>query len=73
MGLACLGVQRVASGQDGVILACVTLSWTDVLDAAVTVFVVVPVHEFGCPDSGLVELREALSRELRAVLGGSEQ
>ena len=45
----------------------------DVADAAVTVLVVVPVHEIGRPLPRRGEIGKARGGEVRAVLGGAEQ
>ena len=55
------------------IRAAMTLARRDVADAAVSVRIVVPTHEFSCPGAGGVEVDEALGRELGTVLGGAEQ
>ena len=66
-------VQRMARIENGVIFTAVALGRADVLDAAVAVIVVVPMHELRRPGSGLIEAGKALGRELRPVLGGAKQ
>lgn len=68
-----LGVQRMSSGQDGVIVTGVALLRAHVADGAMAMLHVVPTHELGRPGSGLVQAGEALGRELGPVLGGAEQ
>ena len=55
------------------IFAFVALRWAHVLDAAVTVIDVVPVHEVGGPSTRSLKADEALGVELRAVLGVAKQ
>lgn len=71
--LSGLLVERMARIENGVILASVALGRADVLDAAVAVIVVVPMHELRRPGPGLIEAGKALGRELRPVLGGAKQ
>ena len=63
-------VQGMSSHQDRVIAACVALSGADVANAAVPVIEVVPAHEIGRPDTGLLESSKASGGEFRPVLGG---
>jgi hypothetical protein len=55
------------------ILPGMALSRRDVADAAVTVLVVVPVHEAGGPLPGGIEVGKALGRERGSILRGAEQ
>ena len=66
-------VQPMSSTQDVDVLAAVALRWGDVLDAAMAVLHVVPVHELAGPLTGGGQIGEAFGRELRAVLGCLEQ
>ena len=50
--MACVLVDRVASGEHAAILSGMTLRRGDVADAAVAVLVIVPVHEAHRPLSG---------------------
>src|SRR4051812_12151265 len=50
-----------------------TLRRGDVADAAVAVFLIVPMDEARRPLSGGVQIGEPLERELRAILRGTEQ
>jgi len=59
IGLAGLLVQRVAGGQDGAVSAGMALRRGDVADAAVAVFVVVPVREGSRPLPRLGEVGKA--------------
>ena len=68
-----LGVERMPSRQDGLVITGVTLLRADVADAAVAMIDVVPTHEFSRPGPGLVQAGEALGRELGPVFGGAEQ
>ena len=70
---SCLLVERVASLQHVAVLSGISLGGADVADVTVAVIVVVPVHERARPLAGVLEIREALRRELRPVLGGAEQ
>ena len=63
----------MACGQDGVIFAGMALRRADVAHAAVSVIVVVPLHECDGPVACRLEIFEALERELRAVLGDAKQ
>jgi hypothetical protein len=49
VALSGLEVQRVASRQDGPVVAAMALRWADVADAAVAVLDVVPMHELSGP------------------------
>ena len=73
MALAGLPVQGVAGSEDGPVFAGMALGRGDVADAAVAVFVVVPVHERGRPLPRLGQVGKARGGELGAVLGGAEQ
>jgi len=73
VALARLRLARVTRGQDRVIVAGMTLCRADVADAAVAVLDVVPAHEVRRPGPRLVQIDEALGREIRPVLGGAEQ
>ena len=66
-------IERMASLQEGVVLARMSLCRTDVADATVAVIVVVPTNERARPLAGLREVREALHWELRPVLRRAEQ
>ena len=69
----CLQVERIASLQDVPVLSGMSLRRTDVADGTVAIVMVVPLHERTCPFSRLIEIREALRRELWPVLCGAEQ
>ena len=69
----CVLVERMACLQDGPVLSGMSLRRTDVADGTVAVVVVVPLHERTRPFSRLIEVREALRRELRPVFCGAEQ
>ena len=71
--LPCSAVQRMTGIEDVLVLADVALRRADVTDAAVTMLDVVPMHEAGRPGACGVEIGEAPGRELRPVLGRSEQ
>jgi hypothetical protein len=60
------------SGKNPVILAGMPLVRADVADSAVQMLDVLPVHEFACPASPLIQIFESASDILRSVLGGSE-
>ena len=60
-------------GQDLPILSRWRLSRAHLTDAAVPMAAAVPVHESGGVLPGLAQRREALGRELRAVLRGAKQ
>lgn len=66
-------VELMASLQDRVILAGMSLRRTDVADGAVAVIVVVPTDERPRPLAGMLEVCEALHRELGPVLRRAEQ
>ena len=63
----------MSSRYDGVSRAATTLARGHVADAAVSVLIVLPAHEFSCPRAGGVEVSEVFGGELGAVLGGAEQ
>ena len=67
------GVERMSGSQYREIVACMTLSRTDVTNTTVTMINVVPVHEASCPGARLFEIGKALGGELRPVLGGAKQ
>lgn len=66
-------IEGMASLQDGVVLAGMSLCRADVADATVPVIVVVPTDEPARPLAGVLDIREALCRELRPVLRRAEQ
>ena len=68
----CLLVERMASLQDGAVLTGMPVCRADVADATVAVIVVVPTDERTRPRAGLLEVREALHRELWSVLRRAE-
>src|SRR3954469_13294694 len=66
-------IERVARREHEPVLAGMALGRTDVADAAVSMLVVVPVHEPPRPVSGGLQVGEALGRELGPVFGGAKQ
>lgn len=68
-----LDVEVVACGQNGLVMASMTLLRVDIANAAVAVIDVVPTHEFSRPGFGLIQAGEAFGGKLGAVLGGAEQ
>ena len=69
---SCLLVERMANLQHVAVLSSMSLCRADIADATVAMIVVVPVHDRACPLAGVLQIREALRRELRQVLGGAE-
>ena len=59
--------------EQGTILASMTLRRCDVSDAAVPMFIVVPMDEGPGPLSCRVEFGETFDRKFRPVFGGAEQ
>ena len=55
------------------ILASVAVTRADVPDATVQMIVIVPIHELRSPLLGGLTARRAAARELRTVLGLTEQ
>ena len=51
----------MTGGQDGDIVTRVALDWSDVTDAAVAMFVVLPSHKVVCPSAGRVEIGKSLT------------
>ena len=51
----------MTGGQDGDIVTRVALDWSDVTDAAVAMFVVLPSHKVVCPSAGRVEIGKSLN------------
>src|SRR5436309_3057003 len=73
--IACtsLEIYLVAGGEDRGVFTRMTLCGADVADAAVPVIMVIPMHEARSPGASLLEVGEALVRELRPVLRRAEQ
>jgi hypothetical protein len=63
----------VPGREQGTILASMTLRRCDVSDAAVPMFIVVPMDEGPGPLSCRVEFGETFDRKFRPVFGGAEQ
>ena len=63
----------MASLQNSLISPSMSLRRADVPDGTVAVVMVVPSDERTRPVARLIEIGEALRRELRPVLGGAEQ
>ena len=59
--------------QDRLVLPLVALLRRDKADTALAVFMVVPAHKAEHPLTGCMDVREAVGRVVRAVLGGLEQ
>jgi hypothetical protein len=66
-------VDRVAGGEHGSILAGMTLCWRDIADSAVSMLVVIPLHETQSPLPCGLQIDEALQRELGTILCRPEQ
>src|SRR5206468_12959337 len=66
-------IERVARRKHEPVLAGMALGRTDVADAAVSMLVVVPVHELPRPVSRGLEVGKPLGRELGPIFGGAEQ
>jgi len=66
-------IHRMASRQDRLVFAGVTLGRTDIANAAMPVIDVVPLDEIGSPDACRIQTGEAPGRKLGAVLGGAKQ
>src|SRR3954452_22632603 len=66
-------IKRVARREHELVLTGMTLGRTGVADAAVSMLVVVPVHESARPVSRRLEVGKPLGRELGPVFGGAEQ
>ena len=73
VAFAGLQVKHVSALEDLAVASVVSLRRIHVSDAAVMMFVVVPVHEGTRPPSRSLEVREPLGWELRSVLRGAEQ
>jgi hypothetical protein len=73
IALSCVLVDRVAGGEQGAILPGMSLCRGDIADAAVPVFVVVPLHEALRPLPGSVQISKSLDRELRLIFRCAEQ
>jgi hypothetical protein len=73
--MACAGllIDGLALGEDGPIIAAMTLLGRDEADTAVAVRVVIAVHELLHPSAGLVEAGKATDGVIRTVLAGAEQ
>ena len=71
IALARLLIESVAASEQRAILPGMSLSWRDVLNAAVMVLVVVPVHEGRGPLPSGIEISETLGRERGPILGGA--
>ena len=69
IGMACLLVKLVSGREQGAILAGVTLRRCHICDAAVPVFIVVPMDEAFRPLPCRIEFSEAFDRELRSAVG----
>jgi hypothetical protein len=65
-------VKFMPGRQQGPVLPGMALRGRYVFDAAVTVFVVVPMDEARGPVSGRVQVRETFDGEFRPVFGGPE-
>src|SRR5438552_5274714 len=68
-----LYVHSMPSGEDVAVFTGMTLRRAYVTDPTVFVIVVVPIDECSCPDSRFLQIRKALCRELRSVLGRAKQ
>jgi hypothetical protein len=73
VSLASAEIERMTLAQDLAVAPVMPLRRTHVADAAVTMLVVVPVHESTRPCSCGLEVGKADGRELRAVLRGAKQ
>jgi hypothetical protein len=63
----------MSSGKDASNLSRMTLNRTDILDAAVTMIVVVPMYEVMSRRSCILEACKAAWRELWSILCSAEQ
>ncbi len=70
---ASLLIMFMSGCQQGAVLSGMALCRGHVFDAAVTVFIVVPMDEARNPVAGRVQIGETLGREFRPVFGGAEQ
>ena len=59
--------------QDGLIFALMALRRAYVLDAAMSMIDVVPVHEFSGPSTRSIKVGKTLGRKLRAIFGSAKQ
>src|SRR4051795_12295968 len=66
-------IQGMGRREHGSILAGMALGWGDVANAAVTMLVVVPVHELHRPVSRRLQVGKPLAREFGPVFGGAKQ
>jgi hypothetical protein len=73
MALSGLFVHRLTVGEDSAVLASMALGWGYEADTAVTVLVVVALHELLHPDAGRLQAGKALGGIGRTILAGAKQ